>query len=170
MPYGFCGLDIGCTTEIVQPKRNRAITIYSTCIYHHTELNYKRAVAGSNVNPCTNIPITCHLCPRNILGEHPTVWKYNMVTHIWLFHVETNPNSGVQKLPIIPGTMLVDMYISKLEERRMGIGEAATAGYRLDNDLPGSEDPAIMESTQKRGRTGTMESAAEGAQRPPKRR
>ncbi|KAF9439679.1 hypothetical protein P691DRAFT_690082, partial [Macrolepiota fuliginosa MF-IS2] len=72
-PCGFCGLNIGCTTEIAQLKRNCAVTIHSNCIYHHAELNYKHAAASSNTNPCTNIPIPCYLCPRNILSNYPTV-------------------------------------------------------------------------------------------------
>jgi hypothetical protein len=56
-----------------------------------------------------------------------------------------------------PGSMLVDMYISRSEKRNIGlIGEAATAKYRLGYDLLGSDDLVIMEVVQKRGRTGKL--------------
>ncbi|KAF9439678.1 hypothetical protein P691DRAFT_611512, partial [Macrolepiota fuliginosa MF-IS2] len=65
--------------------------------------------------------------------------KYNMATHIWMNHVEKDSAPGVWRLPSIPGPMLVGMYISKSEEKKMGVEGSATAEYRSDHGLPGSE-------------------------------
>lgn len=84
-------------------------------------------------------------------------------------HVEKE-DPGAWRIPAIPGPMIVDMYISRWEETTMGITEEATMDYRLDNNLPGSDDPVIAESTQKRGRTGTMKSEAANTRPTSKRR
>ncbi|KAJ7198392.1 hypothetical protein C8J57DRAFT_959790, partial [Mycena rebaudengoi] len=84
---GFCGLD-GCFTQLINlnhPKK--PISIKSSCRYHFSRLNYKKAKNQSNRAPSTNLPIHCSLCPVNKLsGEPPTIWKYNAMFHIIAEH------------------------------------------------------------------------------------
>lgn len=61
------------------------------------------------------------------------------------------------ELPLIPGKLLVDMFVSKQEEQWMGISEDATSDYRDDFELPGSDAiEEIRVEMVKRGRAETV--------------
>ncbi|PPR04251.1 hypothetical protein CVT26_004196 [Gymnopilus dilepis] len=164
-PCGFCGLD-GCSTQPSQRKKGQGFTIRSNCIYHYEKMNYKSATQSTKSMPCTNVPIHCPLCPLSISGEPRTIWKYSAIMHLLTEHPEPVQDlPGTYKLPLIPPEMLINMFISRMEEERLGIQEKVTRAYREENELPGSDDIAVMiadteslhsASTAKRGRAETL--------------
>ena len=104
-------------------------------------MSYKSALQSTKSMPCTNIPIHCPFCPRTLSGEPRTIWKYNAISHLICDHPEpVTDTTNTYKLPLIPGKLLVDMFISRQEEMWMGISERATFEYRDDFELPGSDD------------------------------
>lgn len=61
------------------------------------------------------------------------------------------------KLPLIPGKLLVDMFVSQQEGKWMGISEEATFNYRDDSELPGSDAiEEIRVEMVKRGQAETV--------------
>ena len=103
-------------------------------------MNYKSALQSTKSMPCTNVPIHCPFCPQTLSGEPRTIWKYNVISHLTCEHPE--PVAGMvntYELPLIPGKLLVDMFVSQQEEKWMGISEEATFDYRDDFELPGSD-------------------------------
>jgi hypothetical protein len=100
--------------------------------------------------PSTNLPIHCSICPQSPNGQHPTFWKYNLHYHILEFHIGKDG-----KYPRLPPQMAVQVYISREEERIIGISEQDTQAYR-DLGPPGSDDPGVLEAKElgvtKRGR------------------
>lgn len=147
IPCGFCGLD-GCITQLAMSfigKKCGQATIVSTCLYHHSKMNYKAASVSSKNAPCTNIPIQCSLCPQ-------TIWKYNAVNHFIIEH------SNSDHSPSIPGELLVQMVIRKAEEKAMGIQEQDTIDYRERFAIPDSDglEPEERTDVHKRSRSDTM--------------
>ncbi|KJA13991.1 hypothetical protein HYPSUDRAFT_121573, partial [Hypholoma sublateritium FD-334 SS-4] len=65
-PCGFCGLD-GCRTQLSFGKHNTPV-IQSTCTYHYEKMSYKSAKQSTVSSPCTNVPISCPLCPVSVSG------------------------------------------------------------------------------------------------------
>ena len=57
-----------------------------------------------------NVPIHCPLCPPAVSGDALTIWKYNA-----LYHLISEHSSGSTP-PLIPGQLLVQMFITKEEE------------------------------------------------------
>ena len=104
-------------------------------------MNYKSALQPTKSMPCTNVPIHCPFCPPTLSGELRTIQKYNVISHLICDHPEpVTDTSNTYKLPLIPGKLLVDMFISRQDEMWMGISERATFKYRDDFELPGSDD------------------------------
>ncbi|KAF8878672.1 hypothetical protein CPB84DRAFT_1793958 [Gymnopilus junonius] len=109
--------------------------------------------------PCTNVPIHCRFCPPSISGEPRTIWKYSAIVHLLTEHAEPAKDlPGTYKLPLIPPEMLIDMFVSRLEEQRLGIEGKVTMAYREEDELPGSDDIAALmnEPSTKRGRAETL--------------
>ncbi|EDR04033.1 uncharacterized protein LACBIDRAFT_330971 [Laccaria bicolor S238N-H82] len=77
----------------------------------------------------------------HLLGEHPADGIFN---------------PGSTLLPKIPGTMMVDMFISLKEENFMKIAEAATLKNRQTYTLPGSDDIEVLKEDLKRERAPTV--------------
>ena len=48
---------------------------------------YAKASKPSDQTPCTNIPLTCPMCPQDQQGQQPTFWKYNFIIHMSDKHV-----------------------------------------------------------------------------------
>jgi hypothetical protein len=123
-------------------------------------------MAFSASSPCTNVPIHCPICPPSLSGSPRTVWKYNVVNHLLTNHADVDPTqSGKYLIPDIPGQLLIDMFITKQEERLMGIKEAATDLWRTENGIPASDglQAVVDQERQKRERSGTMVSSASHA-------
>ncbi|KIY66557.1 hypothetical protein CYLTODRAFT_491339 [Cylindrobasidium torrendii FP15055 ss-10] len=127
---GWCGLP-GCHTSLKYGKsKQRNRTIESDCEYFYPQMRYTTAATTTPTQPSTNVPILCTLCQ-----PLKTVWKYEMLAHVIGVHARPDNNS----LPALPASLWLDMHISKLEERRMGIEEADIHEYRADNKIPGSD-------------------------------
>ena len=115
---GFCGLE-GCLTQL-QEKKKGSLSVASNCPYHYAAMNYKAAAKFSNTIPCTNVPVHCPICPTSVSRQPQTIWKYNAMYHLIHEH-----SIGDTSLPI-PGQFLVQIFITKEEERALGILEQAT--------------------------------------------
>lgn len=57
----------------------------SHCPNFMGKLLYSAAATERKNSPCTNIPVTCPLCP----STSAAVWKYNMKTHLARIHPST---------------------------------------------------------------------------------
>jgi hypothetical protein len=113
-------------------------------------MQYKKAAEFSKTNPCTNVPIHCPLCPPAVSGDPPTIWKYNA-----LYHLISEHSSGSTP-PLIPGQLLVQMFITKEEEQAIGISEQNTVEWRRKNNIPDSEG---FEAVKTRKRSDTVSTA-----------
>ena len=122
-PCGFCGQG-SCFTQL-KAKKHGGLSITSNCSYHYAGMNYKAAAQFSKSLPCTNVPIHCPLCPTAISGDPQTIWKYNALYHLISEHSTGGP-------PLIPGELLVQIFITKEEERALGIQERATINWRKE--------------------------------------
>ena len=121
-------------------------------------MSYKSALQSTKSMPCTNVPIHCPFCPQTLSGEPRTIWKYNVISHLIYEHPEpVTGTTNTYKLPLIPGKLLVDMFVSRQEELWMGISESTTFEYRDDFELPGSDDiEEIRADVVKRERAETV--------------
>ena len=139
---GFCGLD-GCLTQLVE-KKNSGFTITSTCPYHYDQMQYGAAAQFAKSSPCTNVPIHCPLYPSSISQVPQTIWKYNALPHLISQHsTGTTP-------PAITGQLLLDIFISKDEEK-------ATEDYRKEHNMPDTEGLLEMRlDWEKRKRSDTV--------------
>jgi hypothetical protein len=119
-------------------------------------MNYKAAAKFSNTVPCTNVPVHCTLCPTSVSRQPQTIWKYNAMYHL------TQEHSIGGTSPPIPGQFLIQIFISKEEEKALGIPEQATIGWRKQNNIPDS-DGVEMDSqgpqVDKRNRSDTVSTA-----------
>ncbi|KAJ7279506.1 hypothetical protein C8J57DRAFT_1175396 [Mycena rebaudengoi] len=168
-PCGFCGLD-GCFTQLINlnhPKK--PISIKSSCRYHFSRLNYKKAKNQSNRAPSTNLPIHCSLCPVNKLsGEPPTIWKYNA-----MFHIIAEHSLQENSLPPIPPAFMAKLFIRRSEEDALGISQAETTQWRSQHNIPDSDafdamfpgsDAPEPQTVEKRGRSDTSSTASDVSQ------
>ena len=57
----------------------------SRCPNFMGKLFYSTAATERTNSPCTNVPVTCPLCPSTLAA----VWKYNMKTHLARIHPST---------------------------------------------------------------------------------
>ena len=96
------------------------------------------------------MPIHYPLCPTAVSGDPPTIWKYNA-----LYHLISEHSSGSTP-PSIPGQLLVQMFITKEEEKALGIAERTTVDWRKQNNIPDSDG---VELGQTRKRSDTMSTA-----------
>ena len=120
-------------------------------IVHITILGaIQKAVEFSQIITCTNVPIHCPLCPPAVSGDPPTIWKYNALYHLISEH------SSRSTPPLIPGQLLVQMFINKEEEQAIGISEQNTVEWRKKNNIP---DSAGFEAVKTRKRSDTVSTA-----------
>jgi hypothetical protein len=148
-PCGFCGLD-GCLTQL-QKKKDGGFTITSTCAYHYVQMQYQSAAQFAKSSPCTNVPIHCPICPSSVSRVPQTIWKYNA-----LFHLASEHSTGTTP-PTIPGQLLVDIFVSKEEEKALKIEEDTTELYRMDHNIPDTDGLLEMrEEWEKRKRSDTI--------------
>ena len=132
-------------------------------------MSYKSAKQTTVSSPCTNVPINCPLCPLSVSGQPHTVWKYNCVYHILTHHStesigdseETTDPVFNGKLPNISAKLIVDLFISRQEERCMEVTKKATADAREENVLPNSEGfevakEKLLKKKEKRPRSQTV--------------
>ena len=57
----------------------------SRCPNFIGKLSYSAVATERTNSPCTNVPVTCPLCPSTSVA----VWKYNMKTHLARIHPST---------------------------------------------------------------------------------
>ncbi len=121
-------------------------------------MSYTRASTTYENAACTNVPIHCPLCPPDSPDEPATIWKYNTVPHLCIAHIDEEGNA-----PDIPAQLLIDMHVSKQEEKWMGIEEALTETWREENMIPDSDgiefEEARAEANLKRDRALSMADA-----------
>jgi hypothetical protein len=90
-------------------------------------------------------PVQRSLCPPSVSREPQTIWKYNAIG--W----------KVQNIPIIPGDLMMDMFVTRQEEKWMKINPSATTTFRREHDIPSSDglERYVMqdEERQKRDRS-----------------
>lgn len=110
------------------------MAVISSCLYQPANTwNHKSATTGTRDLPCTNVPIYCELCPKRENGEKRAIWRYNIIVRMILHHELRHPDlPNTYNLPTIPGSMLLDAYISSKEEQAMGINSQGTVEYRDD--------------------------------------
>ncbi|KAK7471312.1 hypothetical protein VKT23_002721 [Stygiomarasmius scandens] len=128
---GFCGRN-GCRTQFLHNKKG-GFSITSTCQYHYSNMNYKKARESTKTMPCSNVPIHCTLCPVTASGQPRTIWKYHAMYHIVTEHGTDNG------FPHIPGELMVNMFISRAEEKLLGIPDDSTSQWRDENEVPSSD-------------------------------
>jgi hypothetical protein len=90
-----------------------------------------------------------NICPTAVSGNPPTIWKYNALYHLISEH---SPGST---LPPIPGQLLVQIFITKEEEKPLGILEHHWRIQR-QNNIPDSD---VYELGQTRKRSDTVSTA-----------
>ncbi|KAF8165171.1 hypothetical protein B0H34DRAFT_830366, partial [Crassisporium funariophilum] len=135
-PCGWCGLQ-GCKTRMT--RKGKTTSISSNCAYHYSKMVYSRALISSESMPCTNVPVSCPICPSGQDQQSPTFWKYNLIHHMTENHIDEE-----ERLPPFPAELRLSAHISRLEEERMGVELANTIRYRTQHDLMNSdalEDP-----------------------------
>ena len=148
-------------TQLSVRGRDGVETITSSCEYHYENMSYKSAKKSSKNAPCTNVPIHCSLCPPSVSREPQTIWKYNAINHLLISHSDEDPTqAGKYKAPIIPGDLMMDMFVTRQEEKWMKINPSATTTFRREHDIPSSDglESYVMqdEERQKRDRSNTL--------------
>ncbi|KAF5335086.1 hypothetical protein D9611_010872 [Ephemerocybe angulata] len=101
--------------------------------------------------PCTNVPIVCSLClPSNPAASKviPTIWKYNLRHHLTHHHLQQDGS-----IAPIPPDMIVSSYITRDEEKAIGIELEKTMSFRENVGMPGSDDKQAIEEDLKRNRS-----------------
>jgi hypothetical protein len=93
--------------------------------------------------------------------EPQTIWKYNAITHLLISHSDEDPAQvGKYKAPIIPGDLMMDMFVTRQEEQWMKIDPNATTKFRREYDIPSSDglESYVIEDEerQKRDRSNTL--------------
>ena len=125
---------------------------------------YTNATKPSRRTPCTNVPIHCLLCPPISPGQPATVWKYNALNHILTCHADSEGN-----VPDVPAQMLLDMHISKLENKWMKVDLKVVEDWREQWGVPDSDGievtQAELESNAKRDRSESTTAAGEKERR-----
>jgi hypothetical protein len=105
--------------------------------------------------------------PPSLSGAPKTIWKYNTTDHLLTHHAEVDHTQSCKyRAPTIPGQLLIDMFVTKQEEKLMSITEAATDNWRKENNMPASEgllEIINLEEQQKRARSGTVGSSTSRA-------
>ncbi len=157
-PCGWCGRD-GCRTKLSfkQKGKNSSAEIHSNCEYHYERMSYKQARQHSQSQKSTNVPLLCALCAAS--GQSRTIWKYNALVHVFVEHSEGG------QMAILPGSMMAEIFISKAEEKSLGVGDEQTSAWRNEVGAPQSDDlPALEQansswSLKKRERSGTADEA-----------
>ena len=80
-----------------------------------------------------NVPIHCSLCPPSVSREPQTIWKYNAINHLLISHSDEDPTqAGKYKVPVIPGDLMMDMFVTRQEEQWMKINPNATSTFRRE--------------------------------------
>lgn len=113
-------------------------------------MSYAATAKVSEAQPCTNVPIYCHLCRPNDKGQRQTIWKYNTWYHLISEHANEEGNIP----PLLP-QIIVDTHILKAEESAIGIGPETTGEWRAEHDLANSSDVEDAKESLKRDRTAS---------------
>lgn len=155
-PCGFCGGN-ECET-IMRIKRTGTSEITSSCKYY-TNINFDENITDQT--PSKNVPIECLLCKAANRERLCAIWKYNVMNHLLMEHIEVK-NNRPSVLPN-PPRMKMAMYISKVEEAKLGVELNRTLEARERLQLPGSDDIELakieeQEAEKKRRRSDTVTS------------
>src|ERR1700683_2354296 len=110
-------------------------------------MQYQSAAQFAKSSPCTNVPIHFPICPSSVFQVPQTIWKYNA-----LFHLACEHSTGTTP-PTITGQLLVDIFVSKEEEKALKIKEV-TDLYRTKYNIPDTDGLLEMrEEWEKRKRS-----------------
>ena len=86
--------------------------------------------------------------------------KYNAIFHLLTKHVQDSvgmdANSDRQKLPKIPGQMIVDMFLSREEEEFLKVDAQLTTKDRENHGIPNSDGIEVIKNELKRERAQTL--------------
>ena len=82
--------------------------------------------------------------------------------HIALEHLVHD--DGGEHLPPIPPEMMVDMYISRAEEKLLDVEEELTADWREKYEIPGSDDIVEMRESLDTGAKSRKQKRRDRAQ------
>jgi hypothetical protein len=113
----------------------------------------------------------CPICPPAVSGDARTIWKYNAAYHVLSEHSDADLIATAPKF-------IVEMFIRKEEELKMGIDERQTVLWRDLHRIPDSDaiDVLILEAEkdsekeqQKRARGNTASTVRSDAQPQPKK-
>ena len=128
-PCGFCGVD-ACITNLTSTV-NGKYAVTSNCPYHFEGMKYQNAKTYTTSAPCTNVPIHCTLCELSSAGKPQTIWKYNAIYHMAIAHATSSGNQPHS----ISGQMLIDIHITKEEDKKLKIPIENTLVYREENQF-----------------------------------
>ncbi|KAK7037056.1 hypothetical protein R3P38DRAFT_2517108 [Favolaschia claudopus] len=135
-PCGFCGRE-GCFTQLINTNHpKKPPSILSSCPYHYSGMNYRKAQTSTKTSPSTNVPILCSLClpNNNVSRDQPTIWKYNAMYHVIVVH-----SLHKDTVEPIPPAFMKELFIRRVEEEALGIAAAQTTQWRQDNQIPDSD-------------------------------
>ena len=154
------------------------IRLDSNCPYHYQNMVYAKASKSSDRTPCTNIPLTCPMCPRDQQGHQPTFWKYNFIFHMSNKHVIWSTDGNHEEIfaPLHP-ELVVTTRISRFEEESIEIPSTYTYSWRKTNNVPDSDAIEVPlaagfrvdgRDSRKRGSSDVSEaSTVSGSRQPP---
>ena len=154
------------------------IRLDSNCPYYYQNMVYAKASKSSDRTPCTNIPLTCPMCPQDQHGHQPTFWKYNFIHHISDKHVIRSTDGKEIFAPLHPElSMVITTRISRFEEEKMEIPTMYTDAWREANNVPDSdaiEAPAELEfvgrDSRKRGTSDVSQASTASRQPSPSKK
>ena len=124
--------------------------ITSICTYHYAQMQYRSAAQFAKSSPCTNVPNHCPICPSSVFQVPQTIWKYNA-----LFHLASEHSTGTTP-PTITGQLLVDIFVSKEEEKASKFEEEVTDLYRMHHNIPDTDGLLEMRKNGKKERDQTQ--------------
>lgn len=116
-PCGFC-LNTGslCSIYLTITSKNTVIDMEGSKCPHLRKLHLLPASKHNPPSsPCTNHPLVCPLCPP----KSPTVWKYNLRSHIINVHPTADINLYMQYFDINESERTLMKRAFKVKPRRV---------------------------------------------------
>ena len=82
-----------------------------------SEIIESQIIKERTLHQCANTLLT--LSP-SVSREPQTIWKYNAINHLLISHSdEDTTQPGKYKAPVIPGDLMMDMFVTRQEEQWM---------------------------------------------------
>lgn len=86
MPCGFCLCASPACLIFLTGVTDVQIDYKKSLCPRISKFSYKPASQYTPKNPCTNVPLSCPLCPH----RSPAIWRYNLKWHLELSHLESS--------------------------------------------------------------------------------